>query len=179
MQVCGAPLYDDFREKSHGSLARLQQMLDNPKGIPRSAVNGSSVQEATQLAGASLTAEPYSRGQESTTTATSGLYTGDENDTARGRQSEGLRHRGHTNPTLSTPITNPTWVLPIYHSDRDVMKVEHLAVSMSLSDLALFEMIKERYYNSRSKIHRILAMRGVKKVFCVKVCGKFPLFPKR
>ena len=167
MQVCGALLYDDFRNESPSSLARLQQMLDSPKGISRSAVNGSSVQEDTQPAGASLAAGPYVRGQQSTST-TSGLHSEDENNTVcRQQQSDGLRHRRYNNTTLNT---SPTWILPIYHSERYMMKVEHLSVNTDMSDTALFVLIKQRYHKSRSMIRRLLAMRGVKKISFVKVC---------
>ena len=167
MQVCGALFYNDFRKESPSSLARLQQMLDNPKGIYRSAANGSSVQDHTQPAGASLAAGPYVRGQQSTTTA-SGLHSEDENNTVcRQQQSEGLRHRRCNNTTINT---SSTWILPIYHSERYMMKVEHLSVNIDMSDTALFVLIKQRYHKSKSMIRRLLAMRGVKKISFVKVC---------
>ena len=175
MQVCGAPLFDDFRENSPGSLARLQQMLDHSEGTPRLVAGGSTVQEATQPAGASLNARPESSSQESTIATTTGLYARKDNGIARDQQPESLRHRRNTNTTLSTSVTNSTWVMPIYHSDRYVKKVEHLAVDQELSDSAFFVMFKKRYHENKSVMQRLLAMRGVKKISCVKVCVRFPL----
>lgn len=167
MQVCGALLYDDFQTDSPSSLAGLQQMLDSQKGVYRSAANGSSVQQDTQAAGASLAAGSYVRGQQSTATS-SGLHSEDENNTiCRQQQSEGLRHRRYNNTTLNT---SSTWILPIYHSERYMMKVEHLSVNIDMSDTALFVLIKRRYHKSRSMMRRLLAMRGVKKISFVKVC---------
>lgn len=53
------------------------------------------------------------------------------------------------------------------------MKVEHLSVNTALTDLALFELLKKEYFQTKSGVRRLLAMRGVKKISYVKVNGNF------
>ena len=45
-----------------------------------------------------------------------------------------------------------------------------MSVQLDMSDESLFIMLKERYFEQTSRIRRIIALRGVKKISCVKVC---------
>ncbi len=156
---------------SQSDLDGLQKLLNNHEETARSAASGSSVPGASQPVESSLTTGPYAGSQASTTTATTGLYARNEKDKTRGFQSKGLRHRGLTDTNARTSPNVSTWVLPIFHNERYAMKVEHLPVNMALSDLALFELLKKRYNQTKSTTRRLLAMRGVKKISFVKVHG--------
>ncbi|KAL8889192.1 MAG: hypothetical protein Q9215_003491 [Flavoplaca cf. flavocitrina] len=166
--VCGASLYDDFRDMSNGSLRALQQMLDTYKQIPWSAASGSSVQEHPESVGSSITGNPSSGSQDSTTTVATGFDEGQEYGTTGDQRSTGLRRREYGNNNTENPIESRTWVLPIYHSERYRMKVEHVDVHKTRSDFEMFQSIKKKYYESKSITKRLLAMRGVKEIKFVK-----------
>ncbi|KAL8888521.1 MAG: hypothetical protein Q9192_006164 [Flavoplaca navasiana] len=166
--VCGAPLYDDFHDVSNDSLRALQRMLDNYKRISWWTASGSSVQEAPESVGSSITGNPSSGSQDSTTIVTTGFNEGQEYGTTRDQRSTGLRHRGYSNNNTETMVESQTWVLPIYHSERYRMKVEHLDVQKTKSDFEMFRSIKKRYHESKSTTKRLLAMRGVKDIKFVK-----------
>ncbi|KAL9035703.1 MAG: hypothetical protein Q9180_004719, partial [Flavoplaca navasiana] len=166
--ACGAPLYDDFRDVSNENLRALQRMLDTYKRISWSTASGSSVQEPPESVGSSITGNPSSGSQDSTTIVTTGFDEGQEYGTTRDQRSTGLRNRGYSNNNTGTTVESQTWVLPIYHSERYRMKVEHLDVHKTMSDFEMFQSIKKRYYESKSTTRRLLAMRGVKEIKFVK-----------
>ena len=145
-------------------------MLDTYKHIPWSTACGSSVQERPELVGSSTTGNPSSGSQDSTTTVTTGFDKGQEYEASRDRRSIGLRNRGYSNNNTETSVESRAWVLPIYHSERYMMKVDHLDVHKTMSDFEMFQSIKKRYYESKSITKRLLAMRGVKEIKFVKVC---------
>ncbi|KAL8768483.1 MAG: hypothetical protein Q9209_005274 [Squamulea sp. 1 TL-2023] len=169
-RVCGASLYDDFREQVHGSLDALQRQLNDHKGTSQSAATGSSVPEASQSAESNSASASDITNPSSTTTSTAGSSKKEDDDIAHGHQFRGLRHRGQKDKHLGGTADDSKWILPIFHYERNVMKVEQLSVDKELSDLALFEMIKESYHQSKSSIRRLLAMRGVTEISCVKAC---------
>ena len=155
---------------SHGSLRALQRTLDNYHPISPMTASGSSVQESPESVGSSITGNPSSGSQNSTTTVTTGFDEGQEYGTTRDQRSTGLRNRGYNNNNTEAPAESRKWVLPIYHSERYRMKVEHLDVHKTMSDFQMFQAIKKRYYESQSTTKRLLAMRGVKEIKFVKVC---------
>lgn len=85
---------------------------------------------------------------------------------------EGLRRRGndHTRTSHEDLSLSKMWILPIFHYERYGTKVKHLSVDSDTSDESFFTMVKERYLEDSSRIHRFFALRGVKKISYVKVC---------
>ncbi|KAL9638885.1 MAG: hypothetical protein Q9204_001332 [Flavoplaca sp. TL-2023a] len=94
---------------------------------------------------------------------------GQEYRTTRDQRFTGLRNRGYSNNNTEIPVESRKWVLPIYHSERYRMKVEHVDVHKTVSDFEMFQSIKKRYYESKSTTKRLLAMRGVKEIKFVKL----------
>ena len=156
---------------SHGSLRALQRTLDNYHPISPMTASGSSVQESPESVGSSITGNPSSGSQNSTTTVTTGFDEGQEYGTTRDQRSTRLRNRLYSNNNTETPVEGQTWVLPIYNSERYRTKVEHLDVRKTMSDFEMFQSIKKRYYESKSITKRLLATRGVKEIKFVKVGG--------
>lgn len=81
----------------------------------------------------------------------------------------GLRQRGegHTHAPDGTNADS-TWILPIFQHERYGTKVKHLPVKLDMSDETLFTTIKARYLEESSRMRRFFALRGVKKISCVK-----------
>ncbi|KAL8790249.1 MAG: hypothetical protein Q9195_006472 [Heterodermia aff. obscurata] len=159
--VCGARLYDDFREITDGSLAQLEDFLNDTgvnQRICESVTPGNGATSTISVTGTnSIQAE-----QTSQTTQSADSFDADAK--------EGLRRRGHgqIQTCHEDSSLSKMWILPIFQYERYGTKVKHLSVASDTCDENFFTMVKQRYLEETSRIRRFFALRGVKKISYVK-----------
>lgn len=89
---------------------------------------------------------------------------GDNSDNRAG----GLRRRSRRSRMDPAAMGSQMWMLPIFQYDRYGTTVKHLRVDSTTSDKDLFLDIKTKYHEETSRFRRFFALRGVKKISCVK-----------
>ncbi|KAL8835312.1 MAG: hypothetical protein Q9170_003367 [Blastenia crenularia] len=164
--VCGSNLYDDFLEQAPRTLDELQDFLNkNETGdVIRQAAGGTSAENmrsAEVLAGSASQSNQQMRVHPDSID----MDRANDNDDAC---SQGLRQRPTRSDREPTAMSHQAWILPIFQYDRYGTMVKHLRVDLTTSDKDLFLNIKERYQEATSRTRRFFAMRGVKKISCVK-----------
>ncbi|KAI4137171.1 MAG: hypothetical protein L6R39_007436, partial [Caloplaca ligustica] len=162
--VCGANLYDDFKEVATGALNELQDFLDYHRGIHQATY--SSQPTTNRTGGNGDEATPSSHPAQTPSANNSRIGTNEREDNVP----PGLRRRRRSRRRLSSSeaTSSDTWVLPIFDRGHDRTAVDHLPVHATMSDEILFKTLKGRYFKQSSRLRRFLTLRSVKKISYVK-----------
>ncbi|KAI4181943.1 MAG: hypothetical protein L6R41_006307, partial [Letrouitia leprolyta] len=166
-RVCGAKLYDDFKELSAGELDELQSFLNHDEecGGDRQAAGSSSAGKSGRSIRRISESAPQPSQAVSLINIDIGTSLAGDNT---GTHSPGLRRRSKRSEAEASGLGQQAWILPIFQYNRYGTMVKHLRVDHITSDKDLFLNIKTKYHEQTSRSRHFSTLRGVKKISCVK-----------
>ncbi|KAI4113850.1 MAG: hypothetical protein LQ338_008100 [Usnochroma carphineum] len=162
--VCGARLFDDFKELAAGELDGLQHFLNNTAKASQLVHDAPSSDNrqgsmGTLVGSSFCSTEMPPDGRPANTTDTTDVNS----------LPSGLRRRKQSGSSKKMKsVGYDMWVLPIFELGPYRNKVKHLPVDSKMPDDALFMTFKTQYLNESSRVRRFFAMRAVKKISYVK-----------